>query len=167
MVLRNWYNTWKSTHAQKVIPGGLTAQSGSVVNAGYNSHMQAITGLALTAKRVVPDDSVAGILLGSGTTPPTIDDYKMESLISSGFSTTVGVSLDDNNDAVHIITVTNTSDGDIVVGEVGYSGVAYSGAGSGMYIVLMDRTVLDSPVTIPAGGVGKITYTIRMNYPTA
>lgn len=29
----------------------------------------------------------------------------------------------------------------------------------------INRTVFDTPVTIAAGGVGQVTYTIRMNYP--
>ena len=32
--------------------------------------------------------------------------------------------------------------------------------------IWVERTVLETPVTIPAGGVGQVTYTIRMNYPT-
>ena len=34
------------------------------------------------------------------------------------------------------------------------------------YPYLIERTVLESPITIPAnGGVGQVTYKIRMDYP--
>lgn len=60
------------------------------------------------------------------------------------------------------MTITNNNETDITIGEVG---IVYQTGSS--YSVLFERTVLESPITIPAGGVGQVTYTIRMNYPTA
>ena len=44
---------------------------------------------------------------------------------------------------------------------------AYTGEGSGYKQVLMERTVLDSPVTLSAGDVAVVTYTISLAIPQA
>lgn len=64
-----------------------------------------------------------------------------------------------------IYTITNSSATDITIAEVGLWGyINY--AASSMENALLERTVLDEPVTIPAGGIGMVTYSIRYNYPT-
>ena len=167
MITRNWYNWWKSQHSRQVITGGAVLQDGNVRDLTYSSNNNAVIGLALTDNMVRYRTNEPGIYLGSGTTPATLDDHKMESMITSGLVCSVATSLDDNNDAVNNITITNNTNADITIGEVGTGGYAYCGQESSYWnVLLMDRTVLDSPVTIPAGGVGQITYTIRMNYPT-
>ena len=84
----------------------------------------------------------------------------------SGFSSSLtftGVCADDYSyhEGSAVLTITNNNATDITIGEVG---IVYQGSNTA---ALLERTVLDSPITIPAGGVSQITYTIRMNYPTA
>lgn len=59
----------------------------------------------------------------------------------------------------------NTSSADVTIREIGYY-ACYDGNTKNSR-VLLDRTLLDTPVTIPAGSIGQVVYTITFNYPTA
>lgn len=166
MVTKNWYNLFKAHRASRVITNATTDWTGKVKNAGYSSSPG--DWLAFRTFSVTTDAiSGSGICLGAGTTPPTVDDYTLESMITSGFSCVVATSLDEDNNAVWTITINNTSKASITIGEVGYRSYGYFGENTGTAYYLYERTVLDSPITIEPGGVGQVTYTIRMNYPTA
>ena len=110
----------------------------------------------------------AGIYFGTGTTAATIDDYALSGEIISTISYSSDVQVTLNDDIAALIgtyTVTNTGTETITIGEVALmAGLGGSGVN---YQALLERTVLESPITIEPGGVGQVTYTIRMNYPTA
>ena len=114
-----------------------------------------------------------GIILGSGTTPATFDDYCLENrIVADGLtvSTNLTSQTDENGMCISaMITISNTTDEAVTVAECGVHCGGSSGSnGSKKYnYVLLDRTVLETPITIEPGGVGQVTYTIRMNYPTA
>lgn len=161
MLTRNYYNAHRAALARTSIPNGMKDINGSVCDAGYNDIY--VPSPFLTNVTFNP---YGGILIGTGTTPPTLDDYQMESQIKSGMTASNSRGFDENGNPYTIITLTNSSDKAIKVGEIGVVGSGYYNAGSsGSKHVLLDRTVLDSPITIEPGGVGQITYTIRMNYP--
>lgn len=103
-----------------------------------------------------------GVMFGTGDTAPTVEDTTLSGSIITGLTIsssfkTVGDNLDDYAEISTVYLVTNTNTEDVTVREIAY---VYYGC-------MMDRTVLDTPVTIPAGGIGQVTYTLRMNYPTA
>ena len=106
-----------------------------------------------------------GVHFGTGTAIPTSDDYKLENritMISSDYPVTKKVT--QNGDTITgVYTITNNTSNDITITEIGLYGKAlYSGTSS--YLYLVDRTLLDSPVTIPAnGGIGQVTYTITVS----
>ena len=114
--------------------------------------------------------SSSTIRIGSGTTPATINDYNLESMLSSGFTSTIskeyGLDSDNNPYVTFTIAVSNTSSSAMTIGEIGlFLGF---GASSTQYAtsqtsstVMVDRTVLDSPITIPAGEAATITYTLK------
>ena len=115
--------------------------------------------------------SGAGIWVGSGNTPATKGDYALENRITSGLSkvgnTTVNVDEDNGNPYIRMdFILENTSGADITIKEVGYVqtlrySASKSGAASTSSTFLIDRTVLESPVTIPAGGTGTIRYILK------
>lgn len=109
------------------------------------------------------------VCFGDGTTPPSKDDYKLSGNIISTITATVTQNTtSDEGVTVHsaVYNVSNTGSEPITITEIGMFGYwYYNSSGSSTY--LLERTVLDTPVTIPAGGIGQVTYTIRMNYPTA
>lgn len=117
-----------------------------------------------------------GLVFGSGNTPVTIDDCTL----SGSAITNISVSYSDNSVYEEdgsasvlsfIYTITNNNDTDIVVGEVGvFAGASWPVRNYNTYghhYYMFERTALETPITIPAGGVGQVTYTIRMNYPVA
>lgn len=166
MVTRNWYNYFKATRVRKRIPDGVKLENGSTTYAGWNS---TVSSDAIThyCGNVQLSTSQAGVILGSGSTPATFDDYKLESQITTGLSGTTVNSADEDYNRVSTITLTNTSGGSITIGEIGIRAFIYTGENSSsMSVALIERTVLDTPVTIEPGGVGQVTYTISMNYPT-
>lgn len=165
MVTRNWYNAFKAFNGQKVITEGLKDTSGVVRNAGYPYNSPPLT-FSFISTNYSKSESSTGIALGSGITPATVYDYKLESMITSGLSVSISRSNDEDNNIVFIFTITNTSASDITIGEVGVIQSSNTSAGGGTAYVMTERTVLDSPIAIPAGGIGQVTYTIRLNYPT-
>lgn len=111
-----------------------------------------------------------GIVAGSGVTPPTEDDYNIETPISLNYTSVPveALSLDNNGNPLVTLTIqaTNNSNTTITISELGYFvGVGCndtSGAASStVRSILIDRTVLDTPVTIPADGSATITYTLK------
>ena len=111
-----------------------------------------------------------GVSFGTGTTPATASDYKLESLLDAtqinvATPSVVSFSRFDAYDEYSVtFGVTNKTSAAITISEVGLTAVPYySYSGTSVY-VLVDRTVLDAPITIPAGQSKQITYTIRFNY---
>lgn len=162
MITRNYYNAHRAALAKTLIHDGMKDVNGNVCDAGYNSDY--LPSLILTS---VSFTGYGGIVIGKGTTPPTVDDYRLEWVITSGMTTSNSRGIDENGNPYTLITLTNSSDKAITVGEIGIVGYGYYQAGSSSNkYVLFDRTVLESPITIEPSGVGQITYTICMNYPT-
>lgn len=110
-----------------------------------------------------------GVVLGTGNTPPTMDDIKLAGDIITTFDYNSNVTIavaDDGVAITAVYTITNTGASEITIGEVCLIGNAYNGANTAeKYKILLERTALEIPITIAPGGVGQVTYTIRMNYP--
>ena len=112
--------------------------------------------------------SSAGIIIGTGDTPPTFDDYCLAGNMITAISSSVATSFDCDDSGATITalcTITNSDNNAFTIREVGLYGKA-KGNNYDSDAVLVERTVLDSPLTIEAGSVGQLTYTIKLNYPT-
>ena len=107
--------------------------------------------------------SRGGVIFGNGDTPATAEDYKLAGNIITGITASAALARSFNDGMAQIVaTYTITASSEVTIKEI----AAFASSGSnGIYMV--DRTVLDTPVTIPAGGVGQVVYTITFNYPTA
>lgn len=114
-----------------------------------------------------------GVCFGSGNEPATIDDFKLSGASVLNCSCSVSCSHSYESDgsngvmSVHY-TITNNNDTEVVIGEIGIFGEWYCRTTSNKannFYYMVERTVLETPVIIPAGGVGQITYVIQMNYP--
>lgn len=105
-----------------------------------------------------------GVVFGTGDTPATMDDIKLAgSLVTtftSSYSQTAGV--DDQGLYVRTLyTLTNTGSSAVTIKEIGMLAQA-----AGSVYVLVERTVLDKPVTIAGSkGVGQIEYIIHYDTP--
>jgi len=113
-----------------------------------------------------------GIQIGTGNTAATEDDYKLETQITNGMSAsspalTCDVDSSGNPYIEYLFTLTNTTSSDITVREIGYvqqfrladtQGGSFS---STSRYLLLDRTVLDTPVTVPANDSAAIKYRLK------
>ncbi len=111
-----------------------------------------------------------GFWFGSGDTAATEDDYTLETKITSGlsFSRTSVNALDNNGNpyAKHNFLITNTSQSSITIAEIGWFQYMRSASNQGgqennRILVLFDRTVLATPITIAAGEYAVIEYTLK------
>lgn len=112
----------------------------------------------------------AGVFFGTGITPPTVDDYALESPITSGLSAREsGYAIYKEKEGLYVyeqrIELTNTSDANIGISEIGIvSSVAYvTSSATAFYATLFDRTVLDEPIHIAPGETRLVTYRINFN----
>lgn len=117
---------------------------------------------------VVTSINSVGVMFGDGTTEVSKDDYQLSgNIISTISAAAADQSTHNDGQAIKstVYTITNTGSTPITISEIGYFG--HVGYGNDNYIcTLVERTLLEAPLTIPAGGIGQVTYTIRMNYPT-
>lgn len=112
-----------------------------------------------------------GVIFGTGTKEPTLDDYQMsgDHFVDYTASYTLTDDIDDLGVTYTCIyTLTSTASEDVTISEIGLTVPAYKRVASYYmyYGFLIERTLLETPITISPGGVGQITYTLRINYPT-
>lgn len=115
----------------------------------------------------------AGISVGTGDNTATDEDYILQTTITSGLSASITVSHGMDTDKPYVtynMVLTNSTASDITIKEIGYKlnipGVTSVGAtsGSSTRSVMIDRTVLSTPITVPAGGNAAILYTLKTDY---
>lgn len=117
-----------------------------------------------------------GVAFGTGTTNPTEDDYNLVATITSGLSASSpsishGLDASGNPYMNMDFTVTNNGSNSITITEAGYKQNVYcassqGGTSSSTYVCLLDRTLLDEPVTIAAGSYAVIRYTLKTILPS-
>lgn len=116
-----------------------------------------------------------GILLGTGTEQPSEDDYQLSNMITSGITSAVTYQFgaDNGNPYIeYLISLTNTTSSDITISEIGYSQAINSGTTVGSSNLgargcLLDRTLLSTPVTVPANDSAAIKYKLSTVVSTA
>ena len=113
---------------------------------------------------------VSGVLFGTGDTPASLDDYKLAGDVIQNIAVSIHRTYlysEAQPSLKALYTITNNNEAAITIKEVALNmQFNYTSSGSSNGCVI-DRTVLDTPVTIPAGGVGQVEYTITLNLPTA
>lgn len=99
-----------------------------------------------------------GIILGTGTTPPTYSDYKMENYNTGLTYSNAAVSWSAPN-MILTESATNNTDANIIVSEVGVFGIYDTSAT--YQRILFTRNVIE-PVTIKPGETK--TFTVKINF---
>ena len=115
-----------------------------------------------------------GVAFGSGTTAATDEDYALETMITTGISTSASPTVTTEFDttinkyvARVDYTLANSTASDITISEVGRFirvqpasaiGQATANAANTYKSIMVDRTVLDTPITIPANTSGVVRY---------
>lgn len=116
----------------------------------------------IKVKKGVADD---GVVFGDGNTPASIDDYQMSGEHFTTYSAlhSRNYNIDETGvTATIVFTITNTGTETFTIREIGQF---YQQGSSTDLCVLVERTVLDSPVTIEPNGIGQVTYTVRFPFP--
>ena len=97
--------------------------------------------------------NIMKVEIGTGTTPANTTDYKLESVISSGYKALINPSVThtvgDVGGANVIANITNTSNSDnLTFSEIGLLGNDYSIQAE---YILFAREVFDTPITLAPG----------------
>lgn len=110
-----------------------------------------------------------GVLFGTGNAQPTLNDYKLSGDHITTIVATTSVTVEHKEtQSVYtgLYTITNTGSEPITISEVALFCNPTTNSNSGGVACLLERTVLETPVQIDAGGIGQVTYEIRYDYPT-
>ena len=136
----------------------------------YPYHTNISIQAALNSVKTELTPNTSGVLFGTGDTPASLDDYKLAGTVIQNIATSIHktYSYSEAQPSLKALyTITNSNEAAITIKEVALNlQFDYNSNGSSTGCVI-DRTVLDTPVTIPAGGVGQVEYTITLNLPTA
>lgn len=158
MILNNWKNSFRAMMTHTVITNGIKRTNGNVADAGWYSGVE-FGKYMFGASQVAKGTSTAGFVIGSGNTPVSLDDYELDTMLTSGFDATISYS-----DGYTIIVITNTTNSDLTIRECGIQQtLPYREAQSSTYLCLCERTVLTQPLVIAPGDTGQIRYEFTIN----
>ena len=166
-------------NAMKIIAGcmavsevNITGANGSgdlpVKTSGNTSMVNVFSGMNVVPHRSYASSfsaSSTGLYFGATAHPATVNDFNFadtsDLLLLTGSGTTPVIEVfDDHIDIYTALSLKNEQSEDAVISEIYYAKWWYNSMG-----YLLDHTVLDTPITVPAnGGTRNITYTIRINF---
>lgn len=149
-----------SSKAEREIYIGGSAGSYSAFNGNPGYYM-----IQPQSKKAI-GSTAPGVYFGDGDAAPTEDDIALAGNYFTTFScATSSLKVgDDNGFTVQVTyTLTNTGSSSFTIREIGLV-IPMRKSSSGSMYTFVDRTVLDTPVTIEPGGVGQVTYTIRQEW---
>lgn len=123
---------------------------------------------------LITDTTHGGVAFGTGTTPPTENDYNLESMLTNISATKSNPAyridpITDNYCMYIDYVISNNTENDITITELGRFGLfrAVDTKGSGVTgtksQALLDRIVLSTPVVIPSGDAGTVRYELILN----
>jgi hypothetical protein len=109
-----------------------------------------------------------GVYFGSGSTPATKADYTLESPITSGLTfSEESLEFPTDGNGKYVVSakyaVTNTTESEINIYEIGCFCPVLKDSYNTWHLVMMDRTVLTKPITIPAGLTANVEYRFTFN----
>lgn len=113
-----------------------------------------------------------GLYFGDGGTAPTINDYKLSGTAIKGVtytSTAFAKNVYDGYAELQAtVALTNTTDASVTIKEIGLFGGLYNTSSSPTRRpIMLDHTVLSTPITLAAKESKSITYNIRFTFPAA
>lgn len=105
-------------------------------------------------------DSLSNFLffLGTGNTPPTIDDYKLSGALITGLTAQTVLTTVTNNTIVFSVIATNNTETPVTINELGLG--AKNNSSNNNFAILLTRDVLPTPVTLNTGDSKTFSVTI-------
>lgn len=161
MILKNYYHALSIMALNSSV--SMTGVQGSTYNSFSASSVYKLLALKSAMATVCLNTYGTGVVFGTGRTAEALADYKLSGTQITTLSGAGQVKSSLSGDILtltSVLTVTNISSSEITIGEVGLQ-INYTGNWSFM----LDRTLLEEAITVPAGGVAQITYTIKLVYP--
>ena len=145
----------------------LTAYDGTALSKELETLPHTLLGGMTKPKSIPVAKGSYGTFFGTGTTPAMVDDIKMQSPIddstlsfSNASAITASVGPDHMRMSINY-DVTNNGTNDVAISEIGVFGTLVSSDPPFM----LDHTVLETPIIIPAGDTKPIAYAVIINYP--
>lgn len=164
MLTDNWYKNFATIFANG--PKGIKcmAVDGTEVNCSTDKSAAAYLIPSNSTSLIVNSNMNGyGICFGDGNIAPTREDYFLSGNVITSLSRVSSVESAEviGNTYKYLLTYTlkNTGSSDITISEVAWV-VMFS------KYEMVDRTLLDSPVTIPAGDIGVVVYTRSITIPS-
>lgn len=181
MFTKNFYNVLTTTLYAVVLPYTLT---NGTTEETYNSSRSSKSGSTNYTNywnafmyKWASTINTEGVFFGTGTTAPTKDDYKPESILDTNSISVANPSriivnqTDDYVEAIVSFTITNKSTSAITISEIGCLGYVGSSLGSSYVSAdsdhppyLAERQLLETPITLEAGEAESIQYRVRFPY---
>lgn len=124
-------------------------------NTVYNSSAF-VSALSDTLKTSSGTQNSSWLIIGTGTGTVSENDYCLFNQDSTCTCVSASSSTTSNLTKEYTATFQNNSESNVTITETGI--VAYVTIGDNTHTVLLDHTLLDTPVTIPAGETRTITY---------
>lgn len=175
MLTKNYYAMAACQLTYSAIAGLARKTDGTLITLRFNNTQSGGRGpLSPTSTFIKSYSTTPGVLYGAGGTPATVDDYKLEELITSGLTVTGSSFLRMVDGGMEIVVnhsiYNGGSEGAITIREAGrYALSDYykseTATNTSSIGLLWERTVLETPVTIPQGESRTVTYTVRINFP--
>lgn len=148
----------------RTFPNGdsYTISGRNSMSSSTGTYMTGLTGIYNFA-RIRPNSTTSyspgsdgvEVVVGTGTTPVTTDDYTLANIVTLAQGTPVKTNVIENGaykGFIISLPITNNTGSALTITEVGIMSYAYrSNGGSNTIPVLIERTLLDVPVTIEAG----------------
>lgn len=172
MITKQYYDALRSAITGKTVTlkslAGTSYTGSSPADPGSSKYMYAtcycynIPYLMQEQRTSYTNTSVGGFCFGTGTSTPTEDDYQFQNVLQLPSEVSVGVKYEqDGETCTATYTLTNNSTQELTITEVALIGNFMTSA-SKTITYLVDRTLLNEPLTIEPGKTGQAVYTISI-----
>ena len=136
---------------------------------GTNQQIASLLGFGQSDYYANSASSAFGVMFGDGDKEVSEDDYCLSGNVigNLGFAKTQKVErFDDKTVKTIVYTLINNNTEAVTIKEMGYVGCVDTASGSTTTYkpIMLDRTLLEKPVTIEPSEVGQITYVVTLNY---
>ncbi len=166
MLLKNFDTALTAIALYTTIPNGLREPNGTVRDAFHtlsnnNNLLGSWGGLKYSSGL---------ISFGDSNQPASYEDYCLAGTIVTGISVAENVVNTCNDGQIRrevVYTITNNNSTSITIGEIGIQVNLNYASGNSYSRMMVERTALESPLTIEPSGVGQITYVLSAPVPAA